>query len=59
MQPEMTLRDHFAAAALTGLIANGDYSPESTPIFAYRMADSMLRERCLAGGDCPVPDNAP
>lgn len=41
----MNDRDTFAAAALTGLIANGDYSVESTPTLAYRMADAMLRER--------------
>ena len=41
----MNDRDHFAAAALTGLIANGDYSVESTPSLAWRMADAMLRER--------------
>jgi len=38
------LRDTFAAAALTGLLANGDYNP-STPVLAFRMADAMLRER--------------
>lgn len=41
----MTDRDHFAAAALTGLIANGDYSVESTPVLAWLMSDAMLRER--------------
>lgn len=42
---EVTLRDTFAAAALTGLLANGDYSVESTPTLAWRMADAMLAER--------------
>jgi hypothetical protein len=46
------LRDTFAAAALTGLIAAGDYSVESTPTLAFRMADAMLRERLRNG----VPD---
>lgn len=41
----MTDRDTFAAAALTGLLANGDYSVESTPLLAYRMADAMLAFR--------------
>jgi hypothetical protein len=41
----MNDRDTFAAAALTGLIANGDYSVDATPLLAYRMADAMLRER--------------
>ena len=40
----MNYRDTFAAAALTGLLANGDYNP-STPVLAFRMADAMLRER--------------
>lgn len=45
MPTEMTMRDHFAAAALTGLLANGDYGMESTPGLAWDMADAMLRER--------------
>ena len=47
MSGEMTIRDHFAAAALTGLIAQGcccDPVSEAAPI-AYAMADAMLRER--------------
>lgn len=43
------LRDTFAASALTGLIANGDYSVDATPLLAYRMADAMLRERLRNG----------
>lgn len=41
----MTDRDHFAAAALAGLLANGDYGMESAPGLAWGMADAMLRER--------------
>lgn len=41
----MTDRDTFAAAALTGLLMNGDYSTDSIPSLAYSMADAMLRER--------------
>jgi len=44
----MTDRDHFAAAALTGLLAQGDdgsFSEESYVRGAYRWADAMLRER--------------
>lgn len=44
----MTDRDHFAAAALTGLLAQGDdgsFSEESYARAAYRWADAMLRER--------------
>lgn len=48
MQPQMTIRDHFAAAALTGLLTEGDngsFSEESYVRGAYRWADAMLRER--------------
>ena len=44
----ITDRDHFAAAALTGLLAQGDdgsFSEESYARGAYRWADAMLRER--------------
>ena len=60
MPAEMTLRDDFAAAALTGLLVQGDdgsFSEESYVRAAYRWADAMLR--CRAGGDCPGQDNAP
>jgi hypothetical protein len=41
----MTLRDYFAAAALTGLLANrlGRYSDMAED--AYKYADAMLAER--------------
>ncbi len=55
MSDEITLRDTFAAAALTGLLAQGDDAdfPENTYwAAAYRMADAMLRER---GGTKPLP----
>jgi hypothetical protein len=45
------LRDTFAAAALTGLIASGDYSIESTPTLAFRMADAMISQRVIAQCD--------
>lgn len=48
MSDEKTLRDTFAAAALTGLLAQGDdgsFSEESYARAAYRWADAMLRER--------------
>jgi hypothetical protein len=44
----VTDRDTFAAAALTGLLAQGDdgsFSEESYVRSAYRWADAMLRER--------------
>jgi len=63
MQPEVTLRDTFAAAALTGLCSmppmSGPDKPHDFAAMAYAYADAMLRERCRAGADCPAPDNAP
>ena len=45
--PGMTDRDHFAAAALTGLLANEGDGPVLSQQceYAYRIADAMLRER--------------
>ena len=40
---QITLRDYFAAAALQGLLANGDR--KSAVENAYAMADKMLLER--------------
>ena len=51
---DRVLRDHFAAAALTGLLANGDYGMESTPGLAWGMADAMLRERERLQNDAPA-----
>jgi hypothetical protein len=50
----MTDRDTFAAAALTGLLANEGEGPSlsNTCGYAYRIADAMLRER---GGTEPMP----
>lgn len=41
--PGMSLRDYFAAAAVTGLIANGHQSKAAT--MAFNIADAMLAER--------------
>ncbi len=45
----MSLRDYFAAAALTGLVTHAYYLPEDFPegvvSDAYRVADAMLAER--------------
>ena len=45
----MTLRDYFAAQALTGLCANQsiteDLSPKDVSCKAYFIADAMLKER--------------
>jgi len=47
----MTLRDYFAAAALTGLCAYSgtmnDITLESTALRSYDMADEMLKQREL------------
>lgn len=45
-----TLRDYFAAAALQGLLASGDYYTEREveikilPSQAYQYADAMIKE---------------
>lgn len=42
----MTLRDYFAAAALQGIVANGEWSScESLVGDSYRVADAMLQAR--------------
>lgn len=48
----LTLRDYFAAAALTGILANDKFQPDigrddipATSKIAYRVADQMLRFR--------------
>lgn len=50
----MTLRDYFAAAALTGILANPETLKAVPPIkhderaeAAYKAADAMLKERAL------------
>lgn len=40
----MTLRDYFAAAALSTMAAQ-DWEPEEMAVFAYGVADAMLKER--------------
>lgn len=43
---EMTLRDYFAAKAMQGMLAAGEYCP--TPDlarYAYQVADAMLQAR--------------
>lgn len=40
----MSLRDYFAAAALTGYLARGG-NPENCAGWAYNFADAMLAER--------------
>ncbi len=47
---QKSLRDEFAMAALTGLIANGktdpeEYTYEFIAMVAYKFADRMLAER--------------
>jgi hypothetical protein len=45
--PGMTLRDYFAAAALSGLLANSSWELgwRETSQHAYECADEMLAER--------------
>lgn len=47
-QRGMTLRDYFAAKAMTGLLTAeivGEYSNEHVAEIAYRIADAMLKAR--------------
>ena len=44
----MTLRDYFAAQAMTGLLTAelvGEYSNEHVAEISYRIADAMLKAR--------------
>jgi hypothetical protein len=52
----LTVRDYFAAAALTGLLANDPCdSPEAFATNAYRVADAMLAERSNVLPAAPRP----
>ncbi len=46
-QRGMTMRDYFAAAALTGMLANSakEYTFENAAQSAYLMADMMIKAR--------------
>lgn len=56
IEPQMTLRDQFAMAALTGLLAaRADLSAEAIVSYAYGYADSMLKKRDV---DTAVPASA-
>lgn len=49
----LSLRDYFAAAALTGLLVNSSVRPEASDTYAfdaYLYADSMLAHRQRTGG---------
>lgn len=47
--PGMTLRDYFAAAALTGILAHSDGCPyDEFAAAAYEAADAMLAARGAA-----------
>lgn len=41
----MSLRDYFAAAALTGMCADGHRTMKTVADDAYRFADAMLKAR--------------
>jgi len=41
---DMTLRDHFAAKAMQGMLTKSS-AYESIAQYAYKMADAMLKER--------------
>lgn len=39
----MTLRDYFAAAALSGMLARGDYPVRMAAVDAYEYASEMMK----------------
>ena len=41
----MTLRDYFAAAIMQGLMSSQCQVDDPYPIYAYRIADAMLKAR--------------
>jgi len=46
LREEMTLRDHFAGLAMSGLATMEGYiGPEYIAMGAYELADAMLKER--------------
>ena len=60
--PDMTLRDYFAAAAMQGMCASGQYwadqarsasasTEEAYAHWAYEAADHMLKARAALKGD--------
>ena len=42
---EEPLRDQFAMAALTGILAHGDVTISTAEIICYKIADAMLEAR--------------
>lgn len=46
----MTLRDYFAAAALTGMVARFGFQKNDAAEVSYWYADAMLAERAKGGG---------
>jgi hypothetical protein len=42
---DAALRDRFAAAALTGLLAQRDVTPSKAAVDSYRYADAMMIRR--------------
>lgn len=43
--PGMTLRDYFAAMALTGWMSSYDPEPANIALLCYQLADAMMEER--------------
>jgi len=44
-QEGMTLRDYFAAAIMQGLMSSQCQVDDPYPIYAYKVADAMLKAR--------------
>ena len=45
MKSGVTIRDYFAAAALQGLMASQCEADDPYPIYAYKIADAMIKAR--------------
>lgn len=45
MPPELTVRDYFAAMAMSGMVLASLYTKEERAKKAYEFADAMLKER--------------
>jgi len=43
--PQISLRDYFAAAIMQGLMASQYQVEDPYPIYAYKIADAMLKAR--------------
>jgi hypothetical protein len=43
MQPGLSVREYFAAAAMQGFLASGCYTPQEVSLHAVEMADAVIQ----------------